>query len=74
VVGARPVSARWRPTRPRRAPAAPGRCPPGCGTGANASGFQLYTALTDSDKQKLAAAVKAVQEPLSQVAGKVANS
>ncbi len=43
-------------------------------TGANASGFQLYTALTDSDKQKLAAAVKAVQEPLSQVAGKVASS
>ena len=43
-------------------------------TGANASGFQLYTALTDSDKQKLAAAVKAVQEPLSQVASKVANA
>ena len=41
-------------------------------TGANASGFQLYTSLNDSDKRKLAAAVKAVQEPLSQVAGKVA--
>jgi iron uptake system component EfeO len=43
-------------------------------TGANASGFVLYTALTDSDKQKLAAAVKAVQEPLSQVAAKVATA
>ncbi|MFC1402588.1 MULTISPECIES: iron uptake system protein EfeO [Streptacidiphilus] len=43
-------------------------------TGANASGFQLYTALTNADKQKLAAAVKAVQEPLSQVASKVASS
>ena len=43
-------------------------------SGANASGFQLYTALTNADKQKLAAAVKAVQEPLSQVASKVANS
>lgn len=43
-------------------------------TGANASGFELYTALTDTDKQKLAAAVKAVQEPLSQVAAKVASA
>ena len=43
-------------------------------TGSNASGFQLYTSLNDSDKQKLAAAVKAVQEPLSQVASKVASS
>ena len=43
-------------------------------TGSNASGFVLYTALTDTDKQKLAAAVKAVQEPLSQVAAKVANA
>ncbi|MBY8886009.1 EfeM/EfeO family lipoprotein [Streptomyces sp. PTM05] len=43
-------------------------------TGSNASGFQLYTTLNDTDKHKLAAAVKAVQEPLSQVAGKVANS
>ncbi|HEY1737521.1 MAG TPA: EfeM/EfeO family lipoprotein, partial [Acidimicrobiia bacterium] len=42
-------------------------------TGANASGFELYTQLTTADKQKLAAAVKAVQEPLSQVASKVAN-
>ena len=43
-------------------------------TGSNASGFVLYTALTTTDKQKLAAAVKAVQEPLSQVAAKVANA
>ncbi|HEY3832817.1 MAG TPA: iron uptake system protein EfeO [Acidimicrobiia bacterium] len=42
-------------------------------TGTNASGFELYTQLTTADKQKLAAAVKAVQEPLSQVASKVAN-
>jgi iron uptake system component EfeO len=40
-------------------------------TGSNASGFVLYSALTDADKQKLSAAVKAVQEPLSQVAAKV---
>ena len=43
-------------------------------TGANPSGFQLYGALTDADKQKLAAAVKAVQEPLSKVAAKVSAS
>lgn len=43
-------------------------------TGSNASGFELYTSLTTADKQKLAAAVKAVQEPLSQVAAKVANA
>ena len=43
-------------------------------TGSNESGFVLYTTLTDTDKQKLAAAVKAVQEPLSQVAAKVANA
>ena len=43
-------------------------------SGSNASGFELYTALTDTDKQKLAAAVKAVQEPLSQVAAKVAGA
>ena len=43
-------------------------------TGSNASGFELYSALTDTDKQKLAAAVKAVQEPLSQVASKVSNA
>ncbi|HEY2166216.1 MAG TPA: iron uptake system protein EfeO [Jatrophihabitantaceae bacterium] len=43
-------------------------------TGTNPSGFALYTTLTDTDKQKLAAAVKAVQEPLSQVASKVATS
>jgi iron uptake system component EfeO len=40
----------------------------------DASGFVLYGTLTDADKQALAAAVKAVQEPLSQVASKVANS
>ena len=43
-------------------------------TGSNQSGFVLYTTLTDADKQKLAAAVKAVQEPLSQVAAKVAGA
>lgn len=40
----------------------------------NASGFVLYSSLSSADKQKLAAAVKAVQEPLSQVASKVADS
>ncbi len=43
-------------------------------TGSNPSGFVLYTALTNADKQQLAAEVKAVQEPLSQVASKVANA
>ncbi|GAA2033685.1 iron uptake system protein EfeO [Catenulispora yoronensis] len=43
-------------------------------TGDNPSGFVLYTALQDADKPKLAAAVKAVQEPLSQVAAKVTKS
>lgn len=43
-------------------------------TDANPSGFKLYTALTAADKQSLAAAVKAVQEPLSTVASKVANA
>lgn len=43
-------------------------------SGTNASGFVLYTSLTTSDKQKLAAAVKGVQEPLSQVASKVASA
>lgn len=42
-------------------------------TTSNPSGYQLYTSLTNSDKQQFAAAVKAVQEPLSQVASKVAN-
>lgn len=42
-------------------------------TTSNASGYQLYTQLTASDKQRFAAAVKAVQEPLSQVASKVAT-
>jgi iron uptake system component EfeO len=40
----------------------------------DSSGFVLYTELTDADKAKLAAAVKAVQEPLSKVASKVANA
>ena len=39
----------------------------------NASGFKLYGELTASDKRALAAAVKAVQEPLSKVASKVAH-
>lgn len=42
-------------------------------THGNPSGYVLYTALNDNDRRKLAAAVKAVQEPLSGVAGKVAN-
>ena len=37
------------------------------------SGYVLYTSLTKADKRKLAAAVKAVQEPLSKVASKVAG-
>jgi iron uptake system component EfeO len=37
------------------------------------SGFKLYGELTAADKRALAAAVKAVQEPLSQVASKVAH-
>jgi iron uptake system component EfeO len=43
-------------------------------TGTNASGFQLYDSISDADRQKFAAAVKAVQEPLSQVAQKVSNA
>jgi iron uptake system component EfeO len=43
-------------------------------TTSNPSGYVLYTALTTADKRALAAAVKAVQEPLSQVASKVANA
>lgn len=39
----------------------------------DASGFVLYSSLTDSDKQQLAAAIKAVQEPLSTVGSKVAT-
>jgi iron uptake system component EfeO len=38
------------------------------------SGFVRYTDLTSADKRNLAAAVKAVQEPLSRVASKVAGS
>jgi iron uptake system component EfeO len=40
----------------------------------NASGYKLYNELTAQDKKDLAAAVKAVQEPLSQVAAKVSNA
>jgi iron uptake system component EfeO len=40
----------------------------------DASGYVLYTTLTEADKRQLAAAVKAVQEPLSQVASKLANA
>jgi iron uptake system component EfeO len=43
-------------------------------TSANPSGFQLYAQLTAADKRAVAAAVKAVQEPLSKVASKVANA
>ena len=43
-------------------------------TTSNASGYVLYGALNDTDRRSLAAAVKAVQEPLSQVASKVANA
>jgi iron uptake system component EfeO len=43
-------------------------------TGSNASGFQLYSSISDADRQKIAAAVKAVQEPLSRVAQKVSNA
>ncbi len=42
-------------------------------TTSNVSGYVYYTALDDSDKRALAAAVKAVAEPLSSVAGKVAT-
>lgn len=40
----------------------------------NPSGYVYYTTLTDTDRRSLAAAVKAVQEPLSRVASKVANA
>jgi iron uptake system component EfeO len=43
-------------------------------TGSNASGFQLYSSISDADRQKFATAVKAVQEPLSRVAQKVSNA
>ncbi len=43
-------------------------------TTANPSGYQLYPQLTSADKRGFAAAVKAVQEPLSKVASKVANA
>jgi FTR1 family protein len=40
----------------------------------NAAGYVRYTALSPADKRNLAAAVKAVQEPLSRIASKVANA
>jgi iron uptake system component EfeO len=40
----------------------------------NPSGYVLYTTLNDTDRRNLAAAIKAVQEPLSRVAAKVANA
>ena len=40
----------------------------------NASGYVLYTTLTDADRRTLSAAVKAVAEPMSRVAGKVADA
>ena len=43
-------------------------------TGDNPSGFVLYGTLQAADKPKLVAAVKAVQEPLSQVAAKVTKA
>jgi iron uptake system component EfeO len=43
-------------------------------TTSNPSGYVLYTSLNDADRRALAAAVKAVQEPLSRVAGKVASA
>jgi iron uptake system component EfeO len=43
-------------------------------TTSNVSGYMLYTSLADADRRNLAAAVKAVQEPLSRVAAKVANA
>jgi len=42
-------------------------------TSAGASGFVAYGRLSGADKRALAAAVKAVQEPLSRVASKVAQ-
>jgi iron uptake system component EfeO len=42
-------------------------------TTSNPSGFVYYGTLTTADKQALAQAVRTVQEPLSQVAGKVVN-
>jgi len=43
-------------------------------TQTNPSGYVLYSKLTNADRRSLAAAVKAVQEPLSKVASKVANA
>jgi iron uptake system component EfeO len=43
-------------------------------TNRNVSGYVLYPTLTDTDRRTLAAAVKAVQELLSRVSGKVANA
>jgi len=43
-------------------------------TTSNPSGYVFYSALSNTDRHNLSAAVKAVQEPLSQVASKVANA
>jgi iron uptake system component EfeO len=43
-------------------------------TAAGPSGFKLYPQVTATEKRTLAAAVKAVQEPLSKVASKVADA
>ncbi|GAB2488512.1 EfeM/EfeO family lipoprotein [Jatrophihabitans fulvus] len=43
-------------------------------TTANPSGYKLYDQLTTADKRGFAAAVKAVQEPLSKVSSKIANA
>jgi iron uptake system component EfeO len=43
-------------------------------TDSNPSGFVFYGVLTAEDKRRLAAAIKAVQEPLSQVASKIAGA
>jgi iron uptake system component EfeO len=43
-------------------------------TTSNSSGYVFYTSLNNADRHALAAAVKAVQEPLSNVAGKVATA
>jgi iron uptake system component EfeO len=43
-------------------------------TTSNPSGYVLYNTLDDTDRHNLAAAIKAVQEPLSRVAAKVADA
>ena len=43
-------------------------------TASNVSGYVLYSSLDDADRRAMSAAVKAVAEPLSRVAGKVADA